>query len=330
MFLLKSGAIRLFMKRGNSDVEIDTVRSGQVLGELAFLDGNPRSVSGEALMDSELLEISGTTFGDTLIQAPEWLKILLKTIVSRLRIATGKIRHLEAANVSLVYSVKEGISRGSTYQYLSEAEFIKIGTSILLACSRNGTQIANGAEVELGQIDFFARQIQGIPAAKTSSAINLLADSGVLLMREVPGVGLRVGLKDAPLLVHTITQLVSDDQQWKKKGELSDCALFMMGIVAERISAEKLGDQTDAIKLELKISQDALGTETTEVFSKLDELTKLVGMGFLLAHEVASSGEGSVTVVPQKFIEDYILMKMIVGLRQLNQQKQETLNRSRR
>src|SRR4051812_32378296 len=61
MFLLKRGAVRLFMRRGNTDVEIETVRSGQILGELAFLDGNPRSVSGEALMDCELMEISGST-----------------------------------------------------------------------------------------------------------------------------------------------------------------------------------------------------------------------------------------------------------------------------
>src|SRR5437016_4773544 len=76
MYLLKSGSIRLFMKRGNSDIEIDIIRSGQILGELAFLDGNPRSVSGEALTDCELVEISGPAFMEVLGKAPEWLKIL--------------------------------------------------------------------------------------------------------------------------------------------------------------------------------------------------------------------------------------------------------------
>src|SRR4051812_22223696 len=93
MFLVKSGAIRLFAKRGTSDVEIETIRSGRLLGELAFLDGNPRSVSGEALTDCELVEVSGPTFVEVLHKTPDWLKILLKTIVQRLRAATARIRH---------------------------------------------------------------------------------------------------------------------------------------------------------------------------------------------------------------------------------------------
>src|SRR5690348_3714743 len=61
MYFLKSGMIRIFKKKGDSSIEIDTVHSGQVIGELAFLDGNPRSASGEALTDCELNEISGPT-----------------------------------------------------------------------------------------------------------------------------------------------------------------------------------------------------------------------------------------------------------------------------
>ena len=58
--------IRLFTRRGNTNIEIDTIRPGQILGELAFLDGNPRSLSGEALTECELVEISGPTFVDVL------------------------------------------------------------------------------------------------------------------------------------------------------------------------------------------------------------------------------------------------------------------------
>src|SRR4051812_20014532 len=98
MYLLQSGMIRLYLKKGESTVEIDTIRAGQILGELAFLDGNPRSVSGEALTECELVEISGTMFLDVLSKAPSWLKILLKTVVARLRAANTRIRQLESAS----------------------------------------------------------------------------------------------------------------------------------------------------------------------------------------------------------------------------------------
>jgi len=51
--LVKTGMIRLFKKKGDSQIELDTIHSGQVVGELAFLDGNPRSASGEALTDCD-------------------------------------------------------------------------------------------------------------------------------------------------------------------------------------------------------------------------------------------------------------------------------------
>src|SRR4051812_18346084 len=122
MYLLKSGMIRLFTRRGNTNIEIDTIRPGQILGELAFLDGNPRSLSGEALSECELIEISGPMFIDVLSKTPDWLKILLKTVVGRLRAANTRIRQLESSNASLNYSDKEGGKR-SGYQYLSYIEF---------------------------------------------------------------------------------------------------------------------------------------------------------------------------------------------------------------
>src|SRR6185437_5111604 len=84
MYLIRAGMIRLYKKKGESFIELDTVHSGQILGELAFLDGNPRSASGEALTDCELIEISGPTFQQVLVKLPDWLKILMKTIVGRL------------------------------------------------------------------------------------------------------------------------------------------------------------------------------------------------------------------------------------------------------
>ena len=108
MYFLKAGMIRLFKKKGDSNIEFDTVRSGQVLGELAFLDGNPRSASGEALTECELVEISGPTFQEVLARMPDWLKIMLKTVVGRLRTASTRIRQLEQASTAFDYSDKDG------------------------------------------------------------------------------------------------------------------------------------------------------------------------------------------------------------------------------
>src|SRR5580658_176073 len=62
MYLIQNGMLRLYKKKGDANIELDTVHSGQIVGELAFLDGNPRSASGEALTDMEIIEISGPAF----------------------------------------------------------------------------------------------------------------------------------------------------------------------------------------------------------------------------------------------------------------------------
>src|SRR3954469_5730148 len=146
MYLIKSGMIRIFKKKGDSNIEIDTVRAGQILGELAFLDGNPRSASGEALTECELVEISGPTFQLVLGNMPDWLKLLLKTVVGRLRTASTRIRQLETASTAYDYSEKDG-KRAAHYVYLSPNDVLKIASGLLLVASRNGTAVGTGVDI---------------------------------------------------------------------------------------------------------------------------------------------------------------------------------------
>ena len=74
MYFLKSGMIRIFKKKGDSQIEIDTIHAGQIIGELAFLDGNPRSAGGEALTDCTLVDISAQNFIETMAKLPDWMK----------------------------------------------------------------------------------------------------------------------------------------------------------------------------------------------------------------------------------------------------------------
>ncbi|HAR41840.1 MAG TPA: hypothetical protein DCS07_04300, partial [Bdellovibrionales bacterium] len=146
MYFLKTGMLRIFKKKGESHIEIDTIHSGQVVGELAFLDGNPRSASGEALTECDLVEVSGPVFQDVLTKMPDWLKILLKTVVARLRTASTRIRQLESASVAVDYSDKDG-KRNSHYVYLSPIDVLKIASGILLVCARNGAGVPGGVTV---------------------------------------------------------------------------------------------------------------------------------------------------------------------------------------
>ena len=181
MYYVRTGMIRIFKKKGDTSIEIDTIRSGQVLGELAFLDGNPRSASGEALTDCELMEISGPTFQAVLVNMPDWLKMLLKTVVGRLRTASTRIRQLESASTAIDYSAKDG-KRSNQYVYLSPIDVLKICSGILLVGARNGTAIGGGVDLRVGLLNRYVYQIMGIPTAKITTFLDILAQGNIVTM----------------------------------------------------------------------------------------------------------------------------------------------------
>lgn len=172
MYFLKSGMLRIFKKKGDSQIEIDTIHAGQIIGELAFLDGNPRSASGEALTDCTLVDISAQTFIDTMAKLPDWLKLLMKTLVGRLRTASTRLKQLEEASMSYDYG-KDG-KKGPHFVYLSTIDVLKICSGVLLVSARNGTKDGEGVTLRQGLLTRYCNQIMGVPVAKITDMVDLL------------------------------------------------------------------------------------------------------------------------------------------------------------
>ena len=58
MYILQEGSLRLYKKKGQGFIELAVIHSGEVIGELAFFDGEPRSASAEALSACKLIMVS--------------------------------------------------------------------------------------------------------------------------------------------------------------------------------------------------------------------------------------------------------------------------------
>jgi len=172
MYFLKNGSIRIFKRKGEGKVEIETIRSGQVLGELAFFDGQPRSASAEALVTSELIEISRGALDQALAASPDWLVTLIKTITARLRAANNRIRILET--VTTEYDVDKQGNRTKEYTFLTNSELMKFCTATLAVALRYGkTQTSDGIEFSSGMLEKFAFQILQVPTAKVLTLMEL-------------------------------------------------------------------------------------------------------------------------------------------------------------
>lgn len=92
MYFLQSGTMAVFKRKGDSTIQIGTIYSGEVVGEMSFLDKEPRSASVKAISDCVLTAIPSEKFEKTLNALPAWYKALVHTLLDRLRRANSRIR----------------------------------------------------------------------------------------------------------------------------------------------------------------------------------------------------------------------------------------------
>lgn len=87
MFIVASGRVRVTKKQGDREVTLRTVERGEFFGEMALLEGLPRSASAYAVGDATLLVIE-----------PGGLLLRLRRdptlAIEMLRVLSERVRHL--------------------------------------------------------------------------------------------------------------------------------------------------------------------------------------------------------------------------------------------
>lgn len=95
-YVVKSGQVAITKAKGNSEIELAVLRTGQMFGEMAFFDNKPRSASAKAKTDAVVVTLPFAALSAQFKNMPEWLKAMIKTINDHLRDANMKIKNLES------------------------------------------------------------------------------------------------------------------------------------------------------------------------------------------------------------------------------------------
>ncbi len=320
MYYLKSGIIRIFKKKGDSDIEIDTLHSGQILGELAFLDGNPRSASAEALTECELVEVSGPTFTQVLQTMPEWLKILMKTLVGRLRTASTRIRQLETASSAYDYSEKDG-KRSAHYVYLSTPDILKLCTAILLVGVRNGKALDGGGyELRIGLLNRYANQILGVPLAKLTTMLDILSQVGIVKTIDDADNTLFV-LADPDFLEGFIAYQNEENLlEPSKRHDLSIKGFMIMSLMVKH-SSNLPKDAEGFVQVNVaSIRKLEAETQGKEPF-RLDDFNEVAKHGYTTSLQILSASEALASFKHDDFLRSYRMQRVMMTLHSINEQK---------
>ena len=99
MFIVQSGAVRLFREVEGQVRELGLMEKGDFFGEMSILEGMPRTCHAEAQEPVELIEITSTIF-DKMIKGNIEIAIrMLRKLSIRLREAERRMEELERSGV---------------------------------------------------------------------------------------------------------------------------------------------------------------------------------------------------------------------------------------
>ncbi len=320
MYWVQSGTLRLFKKKGSGFIELGVVHSGEVVGDMSFLDNQPRSASVEALQPCDIVEIPRGKFDEFIAAQPAWMKSLVQTLVKRLRSTNNRLRELE--NSSMVYTKDEEGRTTKVHEFLSTAETLKLSSAILLAASRNGEKNADGSpKIKAGWVQFYGSQIFGVQLSKIQTFIDVLNDAKILRIEK--------GKDQVDLHLLQLDRLekfmyFSHEENGKtedKQLPLTDKGVAILEFVAEFSEISKAKGETFSVDME-QVFQKAAAAKNEKIPFEWEAFKELVKGGF--AQEVRAEGTAKTAVFQlPRFQALAPLISLRQRFRELNVQKRD-------
>ncbi|TQV78692.1 Crp/Fnr family transcriptional regulator [Exilibacterium tricleocarpae] len=100
LFIIESGKIRVFVNgEDGKQVTLNFMGEGEYFGELALIDGNPRSASVMTVTDSVFVTVSRKDFQQFIAQHPEYALDMMRQLVSRIRGLTDSVKDMALLDV---------------------------------------------------------------------------------------------------------------------------------------------------------------------------------------------------------------------------------------
>ena len=84
VYLILTGIVDVLRKHNDEEKVISTLGPGEVVGEMAFIEGTKRSATVKARTDLEVIALSETNFGEIFRISPFWPMKLIKSLSNRI------------------------------------------------------------------------------------------------------------------------------------------------------------------------------------------------------------------------------------------------------
>jgi CRP-like cAMP-binding protein len=93
LYLIQSGKVKVYRSAGGREIELAVLEKGAVLGEMALIDGKPRSASAKAVEDAAVVIIDAETFHERIKGVPPWFMSIVKMTSQKIRQANRRLQN---------------------------------------------------------------------------------------------------------------------------------------------------------------------------------------------------------------------------------------------
>jgi len=168
MYLIREGKIKITKGKGDEEKTLAVLKEGDFFGEMAIIDGSPRSAGAVAVTPVSLLVIDKESFKEKLRENP-LIEYVLETLTRRLRTADEQIRLLTI-----------------------KSEERRVLAHIITKAKETGRETEGGTEITPFSFESLAN-ITGISESKVKDYVNKLIQVNLVTLREnsliIRGVG---------------------------------------------------------------------------------------------------------------------------------------------
>ncbi len=159
MYLIRQGKIKIIKGKGEDEKVLAVLKEGDFFGEMAIIDGSPRSAGAVAATEVSLLVIDKETFESKIKENP-LIHYVLETLSRRLRTADDQIKML---------TIKSEERRVVAY--------------IITKAKQSGKKTEQGIEITPFSFENLAH-MTGIAQDKIKSYVNNLEQANLVIMKD--------------------------------------------------------------------------------------------------------------------------------------------------
>jgi CRP/FNR family transcriptional regulator, cyclic AMP receptor protein len=169
MYVVQSGEVEICRQVGETQRVLAVLPSGEFFGEMAILNGRPRSATAVVRTDSRLLVIEGKTFEAMLRARPEIALRIIKSIATRLESANQHIELLLLPTPN--HRVVQCLRHMAEEQIVLANQSVNTGTAILVP----------------KRVEDIATRV-GLPVHEVIEVVDRLRQARLVLMSEDAGI----------------------------------------------------------------------------------------------------------------------------------------------